>query len=267
VRDLGWVAVLILLPPSERKAPAARGAALDLSALSCPELATARELVLGALEEASAAPDAATVLGTGPGLAADVERNTRWRTEPAQDVRRLYSGVLYDALDLPGLPHGAAARATASVRVVSAAFGLLAPGDRVSAYRLSMDVDLPGLGPLAAHWREHLAPVLDAAAAEPGQVVVDCSSATYAVAWRPPRALAERVVAVRVLREHDGRRSVVSHMAKHTRGQVARHLLTRRGAAPRDAEHLARAVGEAFACELSPAAPGRSPTLDVVVRA
>ncbi|WP_092862408.1 YaaA family protein [Quadrisphaera sp. DSM 44207] len=258
--------MIVLLPPSERKTPATRGAALDLASLHHPELTPAREQVLTALEEASASCDAAQVLGTGASLVAEVQRNTRWRTEPAQDVRRLYSGVLYDALDLRGLPRGAAARAAASVRVLSAAHGLLAPGDRVPAYRLAMDVDLPGTGPLAAFWREHLTPVLDAMAAEAEQVVVDCRSAAYAAAWRPPRALAERVVAVRVLREQDGRRSVVSHGAKHARGLVARHLLTRRGAAPKDAERLARAVAEAFACELSPAVPGRSRTLDVVVR-
>ena len=33
-------------------------------------------------------------------------------------------------------------------------------------------------------------------------------------------SLAARTVAVRVLREQDGRRSVVSHLAKHTRGEV-----------------------------------------------
>ena len=56
-------------------------------------------------------------------------------------------------------------------------------------------------------------------------VVVDCRSSSYAAAWRPGPEVAARTVAVRVLREQDGARSVVSHMAKHTRGLVARALL------------------------------------------
>jgi uncharacterized protein len=257
--------VLLLLPPSERKTPARSGAPLDLAALTSPGLTAAREAVLEALAAVSASPAAADVLGTGPALAADVERNTRWRTEPAQRVSRLYSGVLYDALDLPGLPRGAAARAAGAVRIVSAAYGLLGPDDRVPAHRVSMDADLPGLGALAAHWRAALSGVLDGLLAEPGQVVVDCRSATYAAAWRPPRALAARVVAVRVLREREGRRTVVSHSAKLTRGQVARHLLLRRRRDPRSAEEVATAVGEAFACELAPPAAGRPRALEVVV--
>ena len=258
--------MLLLLPPSERKRAATTGPALDLSALSCPSLTAARAQVLAALEEASAASSAAQVLGTGPSLAAEVERNTRWRSEPALPVAQLYAGVLYDALDLPGLPRRAAARAATDVLVSSAAYGLLSPADAVPAYRLSMGTDLPGTGPLAPFWRAHLGPVLDDLAAVGGQVVVDARSSTYAAAWRPPRALAERVVALRVLRERDGRRTVVSHLAKHTRGLVARHLLVRRDRVPSDAASLAAAVAEAFPAELAPAAPGRPRTLDVVVR-
>ena len=258
--------MLLLLPPSERKRTATTGPPLDLSVLSSPSLTSARTKVLEALEEASAGPSAGQVLGAGPSLAAEVQRNTRWRTEPAMPVAQLYSGVLYDALDLPGLPRGAAARAATGVLVSSAAYGLLSPADAVPAYRLSMGTDLPGTGPLAAFWREHLGPVLDALVEPPGQVVVDARSSTYAAAWRPPRALADRVVALRVLRERDGRRTVVSHMAKHTRGLVARHLLVRRGRVPTGAESLAAAVAEAFPAELAPATPGRPRTLDVVVR-
>ncbi len=43
--------------------------------------------------------------------------------------------------------------------VVSALFGLLRPGDRIPPYRLSMDVDLPGIGRLAPFWRRGLGPV------------------------------------------------------------------------------------------------------------
>lgn len=262
--------VLVLLPPSERKLPAPAGPRsrpVDLASLSWPDLARAREVVLDA---AAAVADHPAAVGAGPSLAEEVARNGRWRTEPAHPAARVFTGVLFEALDLPSLPRAAAARAAERVLVVSAAYGLLAPRDAVPAHRLSMGTDLPGVGPLASHWRRHLTPLLEVRAAEAGQVVLDCRSAAYAAAWRPSRAVAERVVAVRVFREVEGPqgpvRTVVSHDAKRTRGELARHLLLRRRREPDSPEALAAAVAEAFEVELSPAAPGRTRHLDVVLR-
>jgi hypothetical protein len=80
-----------------------------------------------------------------------------------------------------------------------------------------------------------------------------------------PAGLGDRTVAVRVLRETAGGRSVVSHMAKHTRGEVTRHLLES-GADPRKPEGLAEALAERWNVELvGPARRGRPWTLDVAV--
>lgn len=138
------------------------------------------------------------------------------------------------------------------------------PADRIPAYRLSMGTQLPPLGALAPSWRPHLAAALDVRAT--GDVVIDCRSAPYAAAWKVP-AEAEHV-AVRVLRELDGKRSVVSHNAKHTRGVLTGHLLTR--AEPvHTAEELLKAayelVGTALLdATLLPGARGAS-TLELVV--
>lgn len=257
--------MLVLLPPSEGKTPARRGRPVDLAAVSNPELTAARVQVLDALAAASAAPDAPSVLDVPPTLGAEIARNVLWRSAPAQRVSSLYSGVLYDALDLASLPVGARRRAATRLLVVSAAWGALRTSDRVPAYRVSMDVALPGVGPLAAHWRRHLGPVLDELAA--GRLVVDCRSSTYAAAWRPGAAQAPRTVAVRVLQEQAGRRTVVSHMAKHTRGLVARHLLERDGSDPRTPDALARALAERWVVELGPPARSGASVLDVVVPA
>jgi uncharacterized protein len=227
--------VLVLLPPSEGKTAPAGGAPVDLAALDHPGLTAQRRSVLDALAKVSAHADAPRVLGTGPSLAGEVERNTRLGTEPAAPTSSVYTGVLYAAAGLADLPDDAArARASRSVRVVSALWGLVGPDDRIPAYRLSMGVDLPGVGALARAWRPVLAGELDDAVA--GRLVVDCRSATYAAAWRPPASAS--AVAVRVLREVDGRRSVVSHHAKHTRGVLARHLLVRGGEPTTPAELL-----------------------------
>jgi hypothetical protein len=71
---------------------------------------------------------------------------------------------------------------------------------------------------------------------------------------------------VRVLREVAGRRSVVSHLAKLTRGQLTRHLLSS-SSAPRTPRQVAEIAGQVFAVELTqPPRPGRPWTLDVVLR-
>ncbi|WP_454051742.1 YaaA family protein [Cellulomonas sp. Marseille-Q8402] len=260
--------MLILLPPSEGKTAPVRGAALDLTTLSSPGLTATRETVLDALVAASARPDAVEVLGVGAGIADEVARNVELRSAPTAEARRVYTGVLYAAAGLDRLTPAARRRAADAVRVVSGLWGLVGPEDRIPAYRLSMGVDLPGTGPLAAVWREPLRAELDARATT-GELVVDCRSATYLAAWKPPRATQRSWVQVRVLREVAGTRSVVSHHAKHTRGVLTRHLVSRRGTAPatpRDLERVARELvsTELLAVELDAPASGAA-TLSLVV--
>ena len=215
---------LILLPPSETKAAPRRGRPLDLGGLSFPELTAARAALL----------------------------DDALRAAPAVAAGRLYTGVLYAALDLATVP----ARAAREVVIVSAQFGALHPADRVPAYKRELD---------AAHWRGPLKAPLDALAA--GRVLLDCRSATYAAAWRPGAEAAPGWVHVAVVEERDGVRKVVSHMAKKTRGEVARHLLLS-GARPRGPEELAAALAGAFTVELAPPARAGAPwELTVVQRA
>ncbi|MEU8269030.1 peroxide stress protein YaaA [Sphaerisporangium sp. NPDC049002] len=253
--------MLILLPPSEGKATRGRGAALDLGSLSFPALTSAREKALDALTALVQGPEdeAVAVLGLSPGQAGELDRNRRLRTAPTLPVSRLYTGVLYDNLGLGSLDARARRRAQRSVIVFSGLWGALRLSDRVPPYRLSMGVRLPPLGGLAAHWRSPLAEVLDA---ESG-MVVDLRSSTYAQAWQP----GSRATTVRVLRETDGTRSVVSHMAKATRGAVARSLVES-GADPRSPQELAELLaGLGHETELGdPPRKGRPWTLDVVIR-
>lgn len=215
--------MLVLLPPSQGKTGAAEGEPVDLRALSSPGLTTTRRRVLVATARLSRTRAGREALGAGSDqLRPEAERNTRWRTEPAVPVADLYTGVLYDALDLASLDEDARSRAGERLLVSSAAWGALRLDDRVPPYRLAMGVVLPDLGGLPALWREPLRAALDPVAA--GRLVVDCRSADYAAAWTPRGQTASRTASVRVLREAAGTRTVVSHMAKHTRGLVARAL-------------------------------------------
>lgn len=247
--------MLILLPPSEGKATARRGRPMDLDALSLPSLNPARSRVLGALAQLSARENAMSVLKVGASLADDVEANTRLMTAPALRARDLYTGVLYDALDLTSLSGADSRRATARLLVTSAAHGALRMNDRVSPYRLAMDVDLPGVGPLARHWAPLLAAVL------PGEVgtgiVVDCRSTSYRNAWKPTPELADRWVVVDV--------PGASHWAKHTRGLVARRLC--QGDVVKLVTDLPAALGDGFDVELvMPTRPSRPWTALVTAR-
>jgi cytoplasmic iron level regulating protein YaaA (DUF328/UPF0246 family) len=253
---------LILLPPSEGKTGRTRGRSVDLPALSFAGLNSVRESVLDSLAKVSASADAYGVLGVGASLKDEVERNTRWRSEPAVPVSELYSGVLYDALGYSTLSAGTKRRAGARLLVVSAAWGVLRMADRVPPYRLSMGTTLPGLGPLASVWRDPLAAALDGAVGN--SVIVDCRSSTYAAAWRPIGAQAAKWVAVTVVRERGGVRSVVSHNAKHTRGLVARHLLES-GKDPGTPRALHKLISERWNAELERAGAGW--TLTVVEHA
>ncbi|QFG68840.1 YaaA family protein [Ornithinimicrobium pratense] len=245
--------MLILLPPSESKAVRDRGAHLRWERLSAPELTDARRAVATALAGASARIDAPFVLGVSVNLAAEIERNTRLESSPTLSARDLYTGVLYDALDLATLDVSASRRASSRLRVVSALYGAVRMTDRVAPYRLSMGVNLPGIGPLSAYWRPHLAPVLQAAAGR--GLVVDCRSSTYAAAWSPDGARAERWVQVRV--------PGATHMAKHTRGLVSR-TLCQEASAPRRPEELVELLEPHHQVRLAPRErPGRPWVLDV----
>jgi uncharacterized protein len=217
--------VLVLLPPSEGKTAPRRGRPVDLAALAHPELTAAREAVLGAL------PDGAELLRA-----------------PAARASAVYSGVLYQHLGLAGLP----LRARRRVLIFSGLWGVLAPDDRIPAYKLPIDAKLPRIGGLAAHWRGPLRDALP-----DGGLIVDLRSGGYAAAWRPRHGT---VLGVRAFVERAGKRAPVSHMVKATRGDVARIVLAA-GPPPRTPEAVAALVAASGReVELSPR------TLDVIER-
>ena len=245
--------MLILLPPSEGKEQRGRGRPLDLGRLSFPELTAPRARVLGALRSTSARPDAVARLTAPPGTAAEVARNAEILGLPTMPAERLYTGVLYDALDLASLDGEALRRARRWLVVTSALFGALRLGDRVPTYRLPICAHLDGIDGLEAFWRPVLAPVLTAAAGR--GLVVDCRSSSYVATWRPAAELADRWVQVRV--------PSASHFAKHTRGLLTRQLCLA-GSTASHVPALADELATSFEVNLhEPTRPGRPWVLDV----
>jgi cytoplasmic iron level regulating protein YaaA (DUF328/UPF0246 family) len=205
--------VLVLLPPSEGKAAGGRGAALDLARLSSPALTPVRERLVTALQDAARTDPRALQAALGC-PAGEVDKDAVLTSSPTLPALRRYTGVVYEALSYATLSPGGRRRAHGSLRVASALFGLLAPRDPVPAYRLSAGTSLPEVGSLAAAWRPVLEPELAA-----HRLVVDLRSGPYAALARVPHA-----VSVRVLRESEGARTVVSHDNKWTKGLLARAL-------------------------------------------
>ncbi|WDZ88076.1 peroxide stress protein YaaA [Micromonospora cathayae] len=263
--------MLILLPPSERKADVRAGRRLDLTRLSLPELNPAREEVLDALVALATAPGDAGLhaLDLSAGQRGELTRNARLRSAATAPAAAVYTGVLYEALDLATLPPAALRAARRQVLVASGLWGAVRLTDRIPPYRCPIGVSLPGPGTLSAYWKRVLAPALESAAA--GGPVLDLRSAAYAATWTPRGELAARTVTVRVLheREVDGvvTRSVVSHFNKATKGRLVRDLLTA-GARPRRVDELVTALRDLkYTVSEEPVAAGRPRRLDVVVTA
>jgi cytoplasmic iron level regulating protein YaaA (DUF328/UPF0246 family) len=267
--------VLILLPPSEGKTAPDTGPRLALAKLSFPELTATRTKVLDALTALCDGPaaKARTSLGISARQGAELERNRALRTSPTAPAGEVYSGVLYDALDLATLGAKARARAASDIAICSALFGLLRVTDAIPAYRLSADTTLPRLGRLATVWREPLAETIEAAAGK--GVVLDLRSSAYVALGPVPTGIvapvgkagriAQRTAVARVLQEKGGKRSIVSHHNKATKGRIVRALLGQ--PTPRTVEAMAGALGAAgYRVELEPPRRDDAPwTLDVIV--
>ena len=211
--------MLVLLPPSETKAPGGDGPPLDLSALSAPELTPVRtELVEHLVKLADDAPAARAALGLSAKQDDEIARNAALWTSPTRPALHRYTGVLYDALDVTSLTRAQRARAGRRLAVGSALFGLVRAEDPIPAYRLSAGSALPGLPTLRALWKPALTPVLTAV----DELVVDLRSGSYAALAPVPGAVTLEVLSERP----DGTRAVVSHFNKAHKGRVARLLAT-----------------------------------------
>ncbi|MBV1850838.1 peroxide stress protein YaaA [Catellatospora tritici] len=258
--------MLILLPPSEGKAASGKGKPVDPATLSLPALHPARAAALDALTTLCRGDlDTATqVLGLTPGLQPEIARNATLPTAAAMPAAALYTGVLYDALDLAGLPTTTRRRANRAILIFSGLWGAVRLDDRIPPYRCAMGVKLPGVGTLTTHWKTPMAQAMTETAAT--GLILDLRSSAYTPAWTPRGETADRTATVRVLHERpDGSRMVVSHFNKATKGRLVRDLLLD-AATPRTPAQLADALRDLkYTVEQPPVAAGKPRQLDVIV--
>jgi cytoplasmic iron level regulating protein YaaA (DUF328/UPF0246 family) len=156
-------------------------------------------------------------------------------TKPTPAIA-VYQGVLYQALGWPTLSAAARTRGEASVRIISAKYGAIAPSARIESYKAKIDNKS-----LSAQVEQQLRPLARG-------LIVDCRSSTYKTVWRAP---ADITVEVRISTVVDGVRTVVTHMSKKTRGEITRWLLQSRATA-KSPEDLYAIVSEKYPCALTP---------------
>ena len=199
--------------------------------------------------EASRRDDALQILQVGASLEPVVRTNIDLWELPAAPAAQVYSGCCTTPLIWPRSTPRPKSRNTVAARHLGAVG--CSPDHRP-------DPRLPGVDGQRTPRHRSARDVLEAApegrpgpAGTPG-VVVDCRSAAYQKAWcrRCPSGPFMSVTDAAT-------GATVSHMAKHTRGLVARHLLTRSGKHP-PPQRVAEAVAERF--DVTLAEPRRAST-------
>ena len=256
---------VFLLPPSETKNDATGKAKLNLKNLSFPELTKSRSLVLESLVTLcdSSPAKARTVLGLSQKQDFERERNIKLKTAAAGPAWKVYSGVLFDALNPAALSTAALKKLSKHFYVQSAMLGLISLGDVIPAYRLSADSKLPKIGSLSNIWAKPCTEIFE----NFDQLIVDLRSSQYANLAPLPKTVADQVVVVRILQKMpSGPPKVVSHHNKATKGRIIRQIVTS-GSVPTTLDQLSKSIAKLKADVdlIKPNRAGQPTTLNVVV--
>lgn len=250
----------ILLPPSAGKTTKETTNHLQLEKLwQAEHLTQTRRQLIDDVQNTALLVDAAQIFKLGPKNAHEISQNLEIYDAPALAAWQLYDGVLYEAAKFAqifsygacaqdgqgqgqgnqpqGSGQGQGGQSQADqyqglqrqleelTLVFSALFGPVRLTDRITPHRLSGSVKLPGQGSVASIWSKALKELLTQQLS--GHVVVDLRSAEYGAMYRPARGgeCLTLNIAVAKVNPATGKRSVVSHWAKHTRGLLAGALL------------------------------------------
>ena len=250
---------LILLPPSEGKAPGGRGEPWEPGTMAV-DLDEHRSELITALQRAMRGSAAARgkLLGVkGDALDAATAANRSLLDAPTAPAIDRYTGVLYGELDAASLPAAARRRLGRSVLIFSGLWGLVAPDDPIPDYKLKMGASLGRAGRLSTRWREPLTCALTDVAR--GRVVWNLLPGEHDAAWRPEDVPLRDHYTVRFLeRRPDGSLRAVSHWNKLLKGALVRHLLEHPDHGPSELAEWEHPLGYRLAPDLTGTTDGRT---------
>ncbi len=212
-------APVLLLPPSEGKAPGGDGPPWEAGRSALPDLDRARSEVLDALARAGQ----------------DV------RSEPTLPAIERFTGVLYKELDVGSLSTAGRRRLHATTLIVNGLMGVSGTRDPLPDHRLKMSVALPPLGRVATWWRPRLTEALRPRLAR--RVVWDLLPGEHAAAWDPSQVAMTRRITIRFVTADD---RTVSHWNKLLKGAVVRHVVETGLTDPRGLADLDHPAGYRF---------------------
>jgi len=210
---------LVLLPPSERKAPGGEPEVHRDSFAGL--LAMPRDGVREALRcclETMTPEQLSRLFGVRGELFERAQRSMNAIVAGRAEVMpawRRYTGVVWEHLDPSTLKSSARSR----ILVPSGLYGMTRATDDIADYRLTMHVALPGIGSLGRFWAEPVSEVLSGLRGHP--TIVSLLPKEHARAVVPGSVasfLEAEFLAV------DGK-GAAGHAAKAVKGRFARHLI------------------------------------------
>jgi len=223
---------LILLPPSEGKAPEGEGAPLNLESLSFSEFNKTRAQMIKALGQLSGKPRVAQKQLGVKGIALDKARadNAGLLDAPTMTAIERYTGVMYDSIDHESLDAESKRQFGESTIIMSGLFGAVRPFDMIPTYKLKMGAKIRLNKSCATIWKPPITKALSTVA-ENG-VIWDLLPNEHSAAWDPSRVACDVRFTVKFLEAgRDGKLKTVSHWSKALKGALVRHLVANPAAA------------------------------------
>lgn len=159
----------------------------------------------------------------GDALQAALEINAEVYNAPLMSALDRFSpGVMYDAMDFPGLPTGAQRRLLENGIIFSGLFGLLRPDDLIPDHRLPMNADVPNIGKLSDFWRPLISPVLNKEL--DGAFVWNFLPSIEMSAWKDDRSY-DRIIRVSFYNQEDGERTKVKKNIPVLEGKLVNYIV------------------------------------------
>ncbi len=189
------------------------------------ELNAERRKIIGAVQEAIEAGDNLEELFSANGeyLAQAIGLNREIYDAPLMAALDRFSpGVMYEAMDFPGLPTGAQRRLLENGIIFSGLFGLLRPDDLIPDHRLPIESEVPNIGALTDFWRPVISPALNRTIAD--AFVWDMLPDSHLAAWEDECSYAQ-IVRVKFYDEKNGTRKEPDANVAPLRGKLVNFIV------------------------------------------